>query len=619
MCTSHSRSLITRKPNTPRALNAPGVPLADPIDGLLTLDDLQNPIIATLIAWDESLPGDTYQLMWNDVAVGEIKKIANDEGPGAPLSLNIPASLLANDGKYKVAYRAVNVGGGQGSTSEAAYIIVDRTAPGGSLLAGMIFPSVVSDGVLTSAELTALGDVLSTEVPGYTGMAWGDYIQTFWGEKVGPTHTVLEDEVTLDQVMIDFDRAFLEDVGDVAEPVHYIVTDRAGNVSIKSQTKTFSLFLKPAPTDFPAPLCTQADDGVIDDADARAVVAVTIPQYPDPQAGDKVTLYWGDNALPEAELKPGDETQDPIFDINVRYPTIALSGDGEVALRYEVRRNNVLIGSSSELRVNVNLELPGPVDPDPETPENENLDLPIIRGTSSNANNDDNVIDEDDFLLEAKAIIGWKNDFAVSDRIHLFWGSQPVPVDFQIKSIDLNKDITLTIPNALMDAEGTGEAIKVYYTVTHDGNPNTSKSFAQSVEVRAEGDLPGGENGLVQPVFTNANENNAISPILSPDGTPIFIAPYEHIDKYPRVTLVFHGYNAAKGSTPVPGASMEETHTLDDGEILNGYSFRVPDAKLRLICTGHAEAYYRVEGPNGPVNSRTASVLMRMATPGAGC
>lgn len=621
MCNSNTRSLVTRRnAKSPRALAAPIMPLADPIDGLLTLEDLEQPIIATLVAWDEALPGDKYQLIWNNVPIGAEKTIGDADVPGTPLTLDVPATLLLNDGRYQVAYRARNVGGGSGNTSASNPLIVDRTPPGGSLLAGMLFPSVVSDGVLTSAELTALGDVLTAEVPGYVGMAWGDHIQTFWGDKAGPEHTVVEAEVTLDRVMIDFTRAFLESLGDVSEPVYYIVTDRAGNVSIKSLEKTFSLFLQPIPEDFPAPLCAQADDGVIDDADARATVAVAIPQYSgDVRGGDKITLYWGAIALPEVEVLAGDVTEDPIFSINVRYPTIASSGDGQRPLRYEVRRNNVLIGSSLELAVNVNLQLAGPQDPDPETPENENLDLPIIRGTSGNPNNDDNVIDEDDFLLEAKAIIGWKDEFVISDVIHLFWGSQPTPVDFPIKSTDMGNDLVITVPNQLMADQGTGEDIKVYYTVTHAGNPNTSRSFAQSVSVKSLGDLPGGVDGLAGPVFTQANQYNAIGQDLNPDGTPIFIAPYEHIDKYPRVTVVFHGYNAAHGSNPVPGASVEETHTLDDGEIINGYSFRVPDNKLRLICTGRAEAYYRVEGPNGPVNSRVTDVLIRMAIPGVGC
>ncbi|WP_397448966.1 hypothetical protein [Pseudomonas sp. NA-150] len=620
MCNKHTLASVNRyKSRKPKELNAPAIPLADPIDGLLTLEDLEQTIVVTLTVWDEALPGDTYQLVWNGISVGLIKTVGENEGPGDSLTLDIPEALLRFDGTYQVAYRAASTDGGQENTSNSTPVIVDRTAPGGSLLAAMKFPAAINDGVLTSAELTAMGDVLTAEVPGYTGIAWGDHIQTFWGGKPGPDHNVDELEVGQDRVMIEFTRAFLEGIGDVTEPVYYTVTDRAGNKSIDSLENRFRLFLRPIPEDFPAPMCAQADDGMIDDADARAVVAVDIPQYPDSLAGDKVTLYWGTTPLPEADVLPDDDTEDPMFSINVRYSTIARSGDGIVALRYEVKRNGILIGSSLELAVNVNLELPGPPDPNPETPENENLDRPIIRGTSSNPNNEDNVIDEDDFLLEAKAIIGWKDEFVISDVIHLFWGSQATPVDFPIKATDLNRDLTLTIPNTLMADEGTGEDIKVYYTVTHAGNPNTSRSFPQSVSVSSEGDLPGGVDGLLAPVFTRANDNNAISPILSPDGTPIFITPYENIEKYPRVTLVFHGYNAANGNTPVPGASVEETHTLDEGEIINGYSFRIPDNKLRLICTGRAEAYYRVEGPSGPVNSRTAPVLIRMAIPGVGC
>jgi hypothetical protein len=585
---------------------------------LLTLEDLQNPITLSLTLWDEALPNDTYQLLWNSVATGASITVGLNL-PGTQVTLDIPAGLLTADGAFQVSYRATDFEGGQKNDSPSTPLIIDRTPPGGPLVAAMVFPAATHDGVLTSEELTALGDLLTVEVPGYTGMAWGDKIHTFWGSVAGPTHDVIQEEVDNERVMLSFSRAFLESLGDVTEPVYFYVIDRAGNKSINSLTKTFSLFLQKVPSDFPAPLCAQAADGVIDDADARAAVAVGIPQYPGVLAGDKVMLYWGASPLPEVLVLAGDVTQNPIFSVNVRYPIIALSGNGSVGLRYEVRRNDVLIGSSLQLSVNVNLTLPGPQDPDPETPENEALDAPIIRGTSSNVDNQDNVIDEDDFLLEARAVIGWKNEFVVSDVINLFWGSQATPVVFPIKSTDLNRDLLLTVPNALMAAQGTGETIRVYYTVTHAGNPNTSVSMAQSVAVRSQGDLPGGINGLPAPVFTNANANNAISPIFSPDGTPVYIPPYENIEKYPRVSLVFHGYNAANGNTPVPGASVEATHVLDEFEMVDGYSFRVSDSKLRLICSGRADAYYRVQGPNGPVNSPTTPVLIRMAKPGEGC
>ncbi|MEQ7921438.1 hypothetical protein ABQX22_19740 [Xanthomonas sp. WHRI 1810A] len=619
MCNSRkNRSLISRVRSQKHALNIPVIPLADPIDGLLTLQDLLQPITMSLTVWDEALPGDTYQLSWNGTALDPIKIIGNDDLPGDPLTLDVPASLLI-EGTHDAQYLARDTSGGVANPSPATPIIIDHTAPGGDLLAALVFPPVTQDGMLTSEELTALGNVLVAEVPGYTGIAWGDQIRSFWGSVPGPEHTVIPEEVSMNRVMLSFSRTFLESLGDVTDPVYYVVTDRAGNESIHSLPKRFRLFLRAVPGDFPAPLCAQADDSVIDDADARAAVLVEIPKYPDAQPGDKVMLYWGDTAMPEATLVPGDETHNPIFGINVRYPVIALPGDGPVTLRYEVRRGGTLIGSSLPLDVDVYLELPGPQDPDPETPDNESLALPVIQGTSGNPNNDDNVIDEDDFLLEAKAIIGWRDEFVTSDVIRLYWGSQATPVVFPIKSTDLNSDLVLTIPNQLMINEGSGDQIKVFYTVTHSGNPNTSRSAAQGVAVSAKGDLPGGVDGLDAPIFTNANENNAISPILSPDGTPIHIAPYENIEKYPRVTLVFHGYNAANGNTPVPGASVEHSHVFDEFEMVSGYDFRITDKQLRLICTGRAEAYYKVEGPNGPVNSRTAPVLIRMAIPGEGC
>lgn len=620
MCNSRkTRSLVSRsRTSKPRALATPVIPLADAVDGLLTLEDLSQPITMSLSVWEEALPGDTYQLQWNGAPIGAIKVIDTSDMPGDELSLDVPAALLI-EGAHLAQYLATDTAGGLVNPSPAIPVIVDRTAPGGDLLAALVFPAVTQDGMLTADELTALGNVLVAEVPGYTGIAWGDHIRSFWGAVSGPEHTVIPEEVSMNRVMLSFPRVFLESLGDVTDPVYYTVTDRAGNVSIHSLPKRFRLFLREVPEDFPAPLCAQADDSLIDDADARAAVLVEIPQFPDAQPGDKVMLYWGDTAMPEATLMAGDETQNPIFGINVRYPVIALPGDGLVSLRYEVRRSGELIGSSLTLEVNVNLQLPGPQDPDPETPENENLGLPVIRGTSDNPNNQDNIIDEDDFLLEAKAIIPWRDEFIVSDVIRLYWGAQVTPVVFPIKSTDLNKDLEFIVPNQLMASEGSGDLIKVFYTVTHNGNPNTSRSAAQGVVVNAKGDLPGGVDGLAAPIFSNANENNAISPILSPDGTPIHIAPYENIDKYPRVTLVFHGYNAANGNTPVPGASLEQTHVLDEFEMISGYNFRISDRQLRLICTGRAEAYYKVEGPNGPVNSKTAPVLIRMAIPGEGC
>lgn len=101
MDTSSQKNNSTGQPHITRGdLKQLVVEQADPFDGLLTLEALQQPITAALVVWDEALPMDTYQLRWDDRDIGKVKRITDDEGPGSPLHLEIPVHLLANDGRY---------------------------------------------------------------------------------------------------------------------------------------------------------------------------------------------------------------------------------------------------------------------------------------------------------------------------------------------------------------------------------------------------------------------------------------------------------------------------------------------------------------------------------------
>lgn len=46
-------------------LKQPLIPQAEPVDGLLTLEALQQPIFIHLQAWGVFESGDSYQLTWN--------------------------------------------------------------------------------------------------------------------------------------------------------------------------------------------------------------------------------------------------------------------------------------------------------------------------------------------------------------------------------------------------------------------------------------------------------------------------------------------------------------------------------------------------------------------------
>lgn len=616
MCTSNA--LIHRHSHrTPRALVPPVLPTAL-VDGLLPVALLTAPIPVTFPAWDDAVEGDYYQLLLDNVLVGVQEQLPANPIPGAELTLDIPVDSLtgAQDGNHTLAYLSRRFIGGTPNVSAAIPIVFDRQAPGGSLLSPLIFPRAVNDG-LTSDELTAMADVLVGEVPAYFDIKLGDVIQTYWAGQEGPEHTVQQAEVPgggtqPERIMIGFTRAFLETLGDIKEDVYYVITDRAGNVSVDSEPVAFQLALHEPAADLPAPIIAQADDGVISDADAKQSVSVDIPAYDDVQPGDEVTLYWGANSLPMQPVRPGDEAENPIFTLLVNYATVALTPDGDVDVYYEVRRNTLLLGTSAVKTVHVVLDLPGPVSPE----------KPIIRGASANPDDTDNVIDENDYLQPATAIIAWKSGFIEDDQISLFWGQQPVPVQYRIKLSDVTAaaDLSLTVPNALITNEGTGTDIRVNYTVMHTGNPNTTYSASQSVIVRRKGELPGGENGLQPPEFQRVTENGGIGAILNPDGATVLVKPYENIKTGDVLNFTFLGWKGLFEGPQVPEATYTfTTEPLTEQQTREDYEFTVPDENLRLICFGRAEAMFKVNSITGPATSGTAKVFIDMVTPGEGC
>lgn len=351
MCTSNA--LIRRHSHrAPRALVPPVLPTAL-VDGLLPAALLTAPIPVTFPVWDDAVEGDYYQLLLDNVLVGVQGQLPANPIPGTELTLDIPVDSLtgAQDGNHTLAYLSRRFIGGTPNVSAATPIVFDRQAPGGSLLSPLIFPRVVNDG-LTSDELTAMADVLVGEVPAYFDIKLGDVIQTYWAGQKGPEHTVQQAEVPgggtqPERIMIGFTRVYLEALGDIKEDVYYVITDRAGNISVDSEPVAFQLALHESAVDLPAPIIAQADDRVISDADAKQSVSVDIPAYDGVQPGDEVTLYWGANSLPMQSVEAGDENEDPIFTLLVNYATVALTPDGDVDVYYEVRRNTLLFGTSA--------------------------------------------------------------------------------------------------------------------------------------------------------------------------------------------------------------------------------------------------------------------------------
>ncbi|MFY1667509.1 hypothetical protein [Pseudomonas sp. Pseu.R1] len=213
------------------------VPLARPVvpvaysDGLLRVTDLQSPISVEVEVWPAAETGYTVRLDLDGVSVTDERVITDNDKPGDILTLNLMSEHLRDEGTYRLEYRTYSPNTLVEDFSPPISLKVDRTPPGASLLAPMIFPDAT------------FGNYLLGVLPGYAGMEAGDTIQTRCNGVPGPRHVVQPNELTVQPIEIIFDRAALQDLGTDNVSMSYTVTDRAGNESMQSVSLVMSLAL----------------------------------------------------------------------------------------------------------------------------------------------------------------------------------------------------------------------------------------------------------------------------------------------------------------------------------------------------------------------------------------
>lgn len=176
--------------------------------------------------WPDAKPYSKCQLLINDLPTGDFVYVTDPRpDPDTQLELSINTSdQLKIDGSYTIRYQTTDYENEVTEQSLGIVISVDRTAPGGAMLASIAFADV------------SFGDVLNGRVSGYAGMEPGDLIQTVCNGTQGPTHRVLPENLTTTPVEISFTQEFLEGLFSDRVNITYHVTDRAGNRSILAQS-----------------------------------------------------------------------------------------------------------------------------------------------------------------------------------------------------------------------------------------------------------------------------------------------------------------------------------------------------------------------------------------------
>ncbi|MFA1028148.1 MULTISPECIES: Ig-like domain-containing protein [Pseudomonas syringae group] len=334
-----------------RPLDAPRVPAAL-FNGLLPVACLNQPVQVTLSVWPGARPGYTYQLYFDGTLVEPKKVILVSHMPGDPLRLEIPQQLL-REGSHSVAYAIENPGNMVTEFSESTLISVDITAPGAPVLAPLIFPKQTLNG-LTAEELESMGDVLTGTVAGYNGMEEGDVIRTYWNKIPGPIAVVSKDDMGLKRTMVDFDRPFLERIGDIEVPVSYTVADLAGNVSMPSEPVEVKLQLMRA---VPLPLPTVKEAGhttTLDPDNARAGATVVIEATAQLKAGDQVTVQWRGPKGSDTQKRTVTAAQSgKTLEILFAAALVTANAGHKVDISYVVDRVNGLVQASGILALKI--------------------------------------------------------------------------------------------------------------------------------------------------------------------------------------------------------------------------------------------------------------------------
>lgn len=195
---------------------APVIPAAEE-DGLIKLSNLTEAVVVEIPRWTNMERQDICQLVLNHEYVGDKIVITAPES-NEKIRLTIPLHKLQKEGNYTVNYVITGFPGGIPAFSRTTTIRIDRTAPGATLLAPMIFPLIDFDNLVA-------------HIPGYTDMAAGDTLQTLCNRVQGPAYRVGNDDLNTQPIQISFSREFLQNLGNPQIEFTYRVTDRAGNQS----------------------------------------------------------------------------------------------------------------------------------------------------------------------------------------------------------------------------------------------------------------------------------------------------------------------------------------------------------------------------------------------------
>lgn len=513
---------------------------------------------------------------------------------------------------------------GEGLSGNLVTVIFDREAPGGASPPDMPLLEFTQEQLSGITLADVVGDGIPVSLPAWYLSAGLDVAQLWLSDtaaeddaKYLPGTFTLTDASAGKALDVEFLVTDIEPLGNKVLYFAYRLTDKAGNISPRSNPVAIEVLLTEAPTDLEPPVVPDNEaHGVVTQQDAAELVEVEIPNYTNAAEGDRIYVVWGNTKMPPVTLVAADLNPAPpafLKVIKLPYADVLAEGSGNGKLvTYEVWRGSVLANTSPSTSVNVNLDSPGPgPDPDPGTPWHENL-VPLVVVGDSGAGGD-NVIPPGDFNKDAVATVPhigkdgmviWKP----GDRVQVSWDGILIGTPFPITLANEKQDAKITIPAVTV---GASTGLKdVFYIVSRDLPPSNQVATAVSeptpVDVQSPGLLPG-DGSLAKAIFPEEDTvQNVINRVNGLDGTPIqiMLKGVSNIAKDDLINLRFVGREGLVDPT-APEISGTELvvidHKITDQEIALGYyELAVPyNPYLQKICRAGCTVNYSITNKVG--------------------
>jgi hypothetical protein len=567
--------------------------------------------------------------------------------PGFVFELSIPSGLFPASGTtpWTLDYSVYDPLSGSGSFSgHPVKVIFDREAPGGNL------PDAMPLLEFTPAQLSGItladvvGGVIRVLLPAWYQSAEDDEVELWVSNSdaqddtkylANPTKLLIGGE----GITVEFPVSAIEAFGNVLIYFAYRLRDKAGNISLRSNSVEIPVLLTDAPTNLLAPeVPDYLAHGVVTQKDAAELVEVVIPAFDNPLVGDRIYVLWGATRIQPVSLSATDippPVGGPLKTIKLSYEEVLSEGSGTgKEVKYEVWRGTLLADTSPLTTVDVNLDTPGPTpDPDPGTPWHENLQPVVVVSNDGAGTGGNNTIPPGDFDKPARATVPYLGKdggviWRAGDRVQISWDGALVGTEVPITTANQNTDLAITIPAGTVGAS-TGLK-RVFYIVSRDlpvGNVvATAQSEPTEVNVQSPGLLPG-DGTLVKVEFP---EEDVVRNVVNRatgglDGTPIRIplAGVSNIAVDDLIKLTFVGRNSLTDptATTITGTDyVINAHKITDQELNRGYyEVEIPyNPYLQKICRNGCTVDYSITNAVGqPVNADQKFIRIVLDQPGS--